>query len=84
MTDADLINETRRLESEKRNLDAKLKRMANENKQLDLRIKENTEKLKMSTQLPHMVANVAEILDVEDEDEEGKEGSGFAIKKTEL
>jgi len=49
MTDADIINETRRLESEKRNLDAKLKRMANENKQLDLRIKENTEKLKMST-----------------------------------
>lgn len=84
MTDADLINETRRLESDKRNLDAKLKRMANENKQLDSRIKENTEKLKMSTQLPHMVANVAEILDVEDEDEEGKEGSGFAIKKTEL
>ena len=49
MTDADLINETRRMESDKRNLDAKLKRMANENKQLDLRIKENTEKLKMST-----------------------------------
>jgi hypothetical protein len=37
------------MESDKRNLDAKLKRMANENKQLDLRIKENTEKLKMST-----------------------------------
>jgi len=29
-----------------------------------------------------MVANVGEILDVEDEEDEGKEGSGFAIKKT--
>jgi len=30
-----------------------------------------------------MVANVGELLDVEDEEDEGKEGSGFAIKKTE-
>lgn len=37
----------------------------------------------MSCQLPHMVANVAELLDVSDDEEEGKEGSGFAIKKTE-
>ena len=60
-----------------------MKRVQNENKQYDARIKENQEKLKMSCQLPHMVANVAELLDVEDEDEEGKEGSGFAIKQTE-
>lgn len=37
----------------------------------------------MSTQLPHMVANVGELLDVEEELEEGQEGSGFAIKQTE-
>jgi ATP-dependent 26S proteasome regulatory subunit len=77
MTEADLINETRRLEGEKRKQDQTAKRVQNENKQLDARIKENQEKLKMSCQLPHMVANVAEILDVEDDDEEGKEGSGF-------
>jgi len=45
-------------------------------------VKENQEKLKLSTQLPHMVANVGEILDVEDEDDEGREGSGFMVKKT--
>lgn len=77
MTEADLINETRRLEAEKRKQDQTAKRVQNENKQLDARVKENQEKLKMSCQLPHMVANVAEILDVEDEEEEGKEGSGF-------
>ena len=37
----------------------------------------------MQTQLPHMVANVGELLDVEDEEAEGTEGSGFAVKKTE-
>lgn len=37
----------------------------------------------MQTQLPHMVANVGELLDVEEEAEEGTEGSGFAVKKTE-
>jgi len=36
----------------------------------------------MSTQLPHMVANVGEILDVEDDSNEGREGSGFTVKKT--
>jgi hypothetical protein len=39
---------------------------------LDGRIKENKEKLALSTQLPHMVANVGEILDGE-EDEDDKD-----------
>ena len=34
--------------------------------------------MKLSTQLPHMVANVGEILDVED-DEEDKDSSGFKV-----
>ena len=41
MTEADLIAETRRLEGEKRKIDQNVKRVANENKQLDARIKEN-------------------------------------------
>ena len=44
---------------------------------MEKRLKENREKLKMSTQLPHMVANIGEILDPEEEDEDGKDGSGF-------
>jgi hypothetical protein len=48
MTEADLIAETRRFEGEKRKLEQNVKRVANENKQLDARIKENQEKLKMS------------------------------------
>jgi len=49
---------------------------------MDRRLAENREKLKLSTQLPHMVANVGEILDAEEEDEGDKDGSGFNVKKT--
>jgi hypothetical protein len=31
----------------------------------------------MSTQLPHMVANVGEILDNDDDDDDERDGSGF-------
>ena len=58
-------------------------RLQTDQRLYEARLRENQEKLKMSTQLPHMVANVGELLDVEEEPEEGQEGSGFAIKKTE-
>lgn len=83
MSDSDLIAATRDMESEARKCKQSITRLTQEIKSYDRRIHENQEKLKMSTQLPHMVANVGEILDVEDEDDEGREGSGFSIKKTE-
>ena len=48
---------------------------------LGRRLKENREKLKLSTQLPHMVANVGEILDPEEEETGDHDGSGFNVKK---
>ena len=45
------------------------------------RIKENREKLKLSTQLPHMIANVGEIMDGDEEESGDKDGSGFSKKK---
>ena len=48
---------------------------------LERRLKENREKLRLNTQLPHMVANVGEILEPEEDDEGGKDGSGFNVKK---
>ena len=51
--------------------------MTNEIKDLDLRIKENKDRLNLSTQLPHMVANVGELLDPDDDDQDDKDGSGF-------
>jgi|TARA_B110000285_G_C15079784_1_gene592827 26S proteasome regulatory subunit T5 len=50
-------------------------------KDLDKRLKENGERLKLSTQLPHMVANVGEILEPEEEEAQN-DGSGFNVKKS--
>ena len=44
------------------------------------RLKENNEKLKLCTQLPHMIANVGEILEQEEE-EDDRDGSGFNVEK---
>jgi 26S proteasome regulatory subunit T5 len=76
MTNEQLIAKTREFEAEIRKVKTSITRVTNEIKNYDLRIKENQEKLKLSTQLPHMVANVGEILDVE-EDDEDKDTSGF-------
>ena len=78
LTNEDLIAKTREFESEIRKNKTLITRATNESKNLDTRIKENKEKLNLSTQLPHMVANVGEILDVE-EDDEDRETSGFTV-----
>ena len=78
LTNEDLIAKTREFESEIRKNKTLITRATNESKNLDARIKENKEKLNLSTQLPHMVANVGEILDVE-EDDEDRETSGFTV-----
>ena len=49
---------------------------------MERRLEENRGKLKLNTQLPHMVANVGEILEPEDEDDGQEDGSGFAAKKS--
>jgi 26S proteasome regulatory subunit T5 len=76
LTNEELVARTREFEAEIRKTKTQITRITNEIKNYDLRVKENKEKLKMSTTLPHMVANVGEILDVE-EDEEDKDTSGF-------
>lgn len=76
LTENDLINKTREFENETRKIKSQITRVTHEIKDLDLRVKENKEKLAMSTQLPHMVANVGEILD-NDEEEDERDGSGF-------
>ena len=76
MTNEELVARTREFEAEVRKTKTQITRINNEIKNYDLRIRENKEKLKMSTTLPHMVANVGEILEAE-EDEEDKDTSGF-------
>lgn len=76
------------LQAALREMDSQIRRERNEytnnKKQTDdllRRVKDNREKLKLNTQLPHMVANVGEILEAEEDDAGDKDGTGFAVKK---
>lgn len=80
MTVEELMSKTREFESEVRKIKTSITRVTKDIGGYDARIKENKEKLAMSTQLPHMVANVGEILDADNDDEE-KDGSGFENDK---
>lgn len=74
LTTDEIIARTREFEAEIRKAKTNMTRFQKEVKDLDQRIKENKEKLNMSTQLPHMVANVGEILDAENDDDDEKDG----------
>lgn len=76
MTDNDILAATREFESQTRTLKNQITRITQETKQYDARIKENNEKIKLSTRLPYLVATVGEILNAIDDDEENN-GSGL-------
>ena len=81
MTDEQIGSTIKEMESQIRREKNDFTNSKKRTDELNRRLKENREKLKMSTQLPHMVANVGEILEPEEEDDGGKDGSGFNMQK---
>lgn len=75
MTNDEIIAKTREFESDIRKNKSLTTRLQKEIKDLDLRIKDNQQKLQEAQTLPHMVANVGEILDVDDD--EADDSAGF-------
>ena len=72
MSDNDILNATRQFESQARTLKNQITRINQETKQFEARIKENQEKIKLSTRMPYLVATVGELLTpIEEEDEQG-------------
>lgn len=49
-------------------------RLTHEKTGLAERVKENHEKIKLNNQLPYLVANIVEVLDVDPEEEEEEDG----------
>merc|ERR1719408_144001 len=64
----------RGLENDVRVMKSEHHRLQHEMKTIEEKTKDNTEKIKLNRQLPHLVANVAEILELE-QDEEGEDGA---------
>lgn len=90
LDDSQIISRTKMLENNIRIMRSEANRLNHETKALEAKIKENEEKLKMNKQLPYLVANVIEILDMPEEDEEdgaavdlyGKQTKCVVIKTT--
>jgi len=77
MNDEQLKAAVKEMESQIRREKNDFTNLNKKTQDMEKRLKENREKLKMSTQLPHMVANIGEILEPEEDQDEGKDGSGF-------
>ena len=73
---ADAINQrSRLLDNEIRVLKDESTRLSLEQSALKEKIKENKEKIKLNNQLPYLVGNVVEVLDLQPEEEEEEDGA---------
>jgi 26S proteasome regulatory subunit T5 len=82
----------RLLENDLRVMTSEQKRLQHELRAIEEKTKDNKEKIKLNRQLPHLVANVAEILDMdpEEDDEDGatqdidmmRNGKSLVVKTT--
>jgi 26S proteasome regulatory subunit T5 len=61
---------TRLLDSEVKYFKTELTRLQQEERKVNAKLADNKEKIKLNKQLPHLISNVVEILDVDPEGEE--------------
>lgn len=66
----ELMTRVRLLEAEVKVLRSEGQRLTHEKNHMNDKIRENSEKIKLNKQLPYLVGNIVEILDIEEEDEE--------------
>lgn len=66
----DITQRIRLLENDVRVMKSETQRLQHELNSITEKTKENKEKIKLNRQLPHLVANVAELLDIEEDEEE--------------
>eukprot|EP00177_Eucheuma_denticulatum_P002804 GFKZ01005033.1.p1 GENE.GFKZ01005033.1~~GFKZ01005033.1.p1 ORF type:complete len:429 (+),score=104.12 GFKZ01005033.1:237-1523(+) len=70
MSTDELLTRVHLLEAEVKVKRTEIQRLTHEKNAMDEKIKENTEKVKLNKQLPYLVGNIVEILDIEEEEEE--------------
>merc|ERR1712087_524721 len=78
--DADeIVQRTHMLENEVKVLLNETARLTHEHQMQKEKIKENTDKIKLNKQLPYLVANVVELLDMNAEDEPEEDGANVDL-----
>ncbi|OWM72467.1 hypothetical protein CDL15_Pgr018352 [Punica granatum] len=79
MTTDDIVRATRLLDNEIRILKEELQRTNLELDSYKEKIKENQEKIKLNKQLPYLVGNIVEILEMNPEDEAEEDGANIDL-----
>ena len=80
MSESQIKSRVRAYESEIGNYRAEMTRMRREMKNYEFKEKDFKEKIKLNTQLPHLISTVAEIFPIEDVDDSG--GKNVKVAKT--
>merc|ERR1719379_1287043 len=75
----EIAQRTRMVENEVKVLRNETARLSHEQQAQKEKIKENTEKIKLNKQLPYLVANVVELLDMNAEDEPEEDGANVDV-----
>jgi 26S proteasome regulatory subunit T5 len=79
MSAADIERRTRLLDNEVRVLREETQRLGGEINTLRDRIRENKEKIKLNNQLPYLVSNIVEVLDINPDEEDEEDGGTMDV-----
>ncbi len=79
MTADDILRRNRLLENEIRVLKDESQRLTLDQQSMKEKIKENKEKIKLNNQLPYLVGNIVEILDIKPEEEDEEDGANIDL-----
>lgn len=82
MSTDDIITRNRLLENEIRIMKSEILRLQHEASSMKERLQDNLEKIKLNKQLPYLVANVVEILDVDPEGDADEEGANVGLDES--
>jgi len=75
----EIMNRTRLMENEVKIMRAENNRLGHEKTAMEEKIKDNTEKIKLNKQLPYLVGNVIELIDMDPEDEPEEDGANIDL-----
>lgn len=75
----DIISRNRLLENDIRIMKSEIIRLQHEASSMKERLQDNLEKIKLNKQLPYLVSNIVEVLNINPEEEEPEEGANVDL-----
>ncbi|EGD83977.1 26S protease regulatory subunit 6A [Trichophyton rubrum D6] len=78
----DIINRRKLIENDMRIMKSEFQRLTHEQNTMKEKIKENLDKIENNRQLPYLVGNVVELLDLDVEEEAAEEGANIDLDAT--